>query len=615
MSVRRNRKNALRQRPPRRASILVVVLVVLCVLTLGAYTFSEFMLVEAQATSMYGRGAQTRAAADSGIELVSSLLTQRYQQGAHTYYNNPEWFQGVLLQDAESARGRCRFSVVSAVENDVSGRMLRFGITDESSKININAIPKLIPDHTQARTFLKYLPEMTDEIADAILDWIDTDKTMREMGAEDETYTGLGYMAKNGPLDSLDELLQVRGVTPWMVFGEDANRNGLLDFSENDGELNPPLDNGDGLLNRGWSAYLTVHSRESNFKADGTQKINVNMNSLADLYDQIQPILGNDAAQFVIAYRSAGPVAASSSSGGTGPTASSGGGSSGSSSGGGARGGSSSGGIATASTASAASTLTSQVGTASTAKTALMLSAGTATAGTASSAQTLQSNPAASQPGGAASPAASTSGGTAATRGGIDVSKTGATQIKSLYQLIDSQVSITMVGSNKATTLSSPWTSDSASLRINLPRILDALSIKPDKYILGRININHARREVMMGIPNIPPTAAEAIVNAQAMAPVTGDPNSDRATTGWLLMNGIVDLPTMQAIDPYITAGGDVFHLQSVGYYERGGPSARIEAVIDATQDPPTVLFMRDLTDLGRGFSAQLLTTGSGSAQ
>jgi hypothetical protein len=34
---------------------------------------------------------------------------------------------------------------------------------------------------------------------------------------------------------------------------------------------------------------------------------------------------------------------------------------------------------------------------------------------------------------------------------------------------------------------------------------------------------------------------------------------------------------------------------------------ARVEAVIDATQIPPQVVFMRDLTELGRGFSNSLL--------
>ena len=39
-----------------------------------------------------------------------------------------------------------------------------------------------------------------------------------------------------------------------------------------------------------------------------------------------------------------------------------------------------------------------------------------------------------------------------------------------------------------------------------------------------------------------------------------------------------------------------------------GGPVARIEAVIDATQNPPQPLFYRDLTDLGRGYSLPIVT-------
>ena len=54
--------------------MLVVVLVVVSLLTLGAYTFSEMMMVEAEATGMYARQVQTRAMADSGVELVAALL-------------------------------------------------------------------------------------------------------------------------------------------------------------------------------------------------------------------------------------------------------------------------------------------------------------------------------------------------------------------------------------------------------------------------------------------------------------------------------------------------------------------------------------------------------------
>jgi hypothetical protein len=48
-------------------------------------------------------------------------------------------------------------------------------------------------------------------------------------GAEIETYSALGYACKNGPPDTIEELLLVRGVTPDLLFGADMNRNGVID--------------------------------------------------------------------------------------------------------------------------------------------------------------------------------------------------------------------------------------------------------------------------------------------------------------------------------------------------------------------------------------------------
>src|SRR5262245_41943976 len=61
-------------------SVLLVVLVVIALLALGAYTFSEFMIIEAEATSAYGREVQARAAADSGVEMAASLLSKRFEE-------------------------------------------------------------------------------------------------------------------------------------------------------------------------------------------------------------------------------------------------------------------------------------------------------------------------------------------------------------------------------------------------------------------------------------------------------------------------------------------------------------------------------------------------------
>ncbi|HID21409.1 MAG TPA: hypothetical protein EYP14_03300, partial [Planctomycetaceae bacterium] len=92
-------------------------------------------------------------------------------------------------------------------------------------------------------------------------------------------------------------------MTPELLYGEDANRNGLLDPNEDDGDVSPPDDNADGVLDRGWVAYLTAYSRESNRRADGSEKINLNGSDLAQLYDQIETEFGEDVAKFVVAYR------------------------------------------------------------------------------------------------------------------------------------------------------------------------------------------------------------------------------------------------------------------------------------------------------------------------
>ena len=86
------------------------------------------------------------------------------------------------------------------------------------------------------RDLLMALPGMTYEIADAMLDWIDEDDEIREYGAEVDYYSSLDppYAPKNGPLESVEELLLVRDVTAQLFFGSDANRNGNIEQKESE---------------------------------------------------------------------------------------------------------------------------------------------------------------------------------------------------------------------------------------------------------------------------------------------------------------------------------------------------------------------------------------------
>ena len=51
-----------------------------------------------------------------------------------------------------------------------------------------------------------------------------------------------------------------------------------------------------------------------------------------------------------------------------------------------------------------------------------------------------------------------------------------------------------------------------------------------------------------------------------------------------------------------MTATTSTYRVQSVGSFGKGGPIARIEAVIDTNAGKPRIVYWRDLSELGKGF-------------
>lgn len=528
----------------RGGSTLLVVLVVVVMLSLGAYTFSELMIVEMEATNVYGRSIQSRELALSGIELAAAYVGDRSEIDGWNSYHNPDQFQNINLLPGEVARASGYFSVVAPVISDSQTSAIRFGLMNESGKLNLNILASEEEEvEGDAVERMMYIPNMTEDIAAAILDWIDDDNETRTYGAESDYYETLEspYFAKNGPLESLDELLLVRDITPEMLYGEDTNRNGILDPNENDGDATLPVDNSDGILNPGWFDYFTVHSREINIRPDGSEKINVNMTMLTELYDLIEAELGPDEAKFIVAYRMNGPVEtlADLESGGS---------------------------LAT-------------VG------------------GTMGEAQVLN------ELANGLAKAIFSEEGVTVTRAGLDLSGGAVFNINSLFDLIGSEVETEIDG--QKTTLQSPWLADPAAMTADLPILHDILTTTKSQYIEGRIRIEEARLETLLGVPEMDEDLARAIVNSQ-MTGTNGSPSTEisqaRQTTGWLVIEGLTTIEQMRMLAPYLCSGGDVFRAQSLGYFGQSGPVIRVEAIIDGTFIPPRVTYIRDLSNLGSGY-------------
>jgi type II secretory pathway component PulK len=536
--------------------VLLSVLVVIVLLTLAAYQFSELMMAEYHASVSYAKTLQTKALADSGINYTAAALADPNAFAnliSSNPFDNPGAFQDVAVggdpNNPDLPQGR--FSIVALNYQDdpnFSSNPWRYGVSDESGKINLNALMELDTTGNIAQQMLMTLPNMTEDIANSILDWIDPDDTPRANGAESDYYGSLSppYQAKNGPLDSIEELLLVKGVTAQLLFGNDRNRNGILDPGEDDNS---------GQFDRGWSAYLTVYSREPNVDINGNPRIYVNDADVNNLSNNLTGVVGSDLANFIVAYRMYGPA----STGTTTPTP----------------------------------------GKSSTPDPKNNNNTKTMTA----------SPPTASGPMGTSgkfTPASASDKQAFTTKLNSDKQNAGnrrLTPISSLFSLVNAKVSVTTgTGpSAKTVTIPSPL-SDPGQLPTLLPLVLDELTTVNSPDLPARINVNTASQTVLLSLPGLQQSDVTTIMNSRPDPTTMSAPDPVFQTPAWLMINANISATTMQALERYLTARGQVYRFQAIGYFDANGPASRIEAVVDTNNGRPRIVYYRDLTSLGKGF-------------
>jgi type II secretory pathway component PulK len=545
----------------RRASVLVLTLVVVAMLTLGAAAFFERMFAEHQAERAHGQQLQARQLADSGIEYMKVLLSRDPQQvqDAGGLYANPSLFQGVVVNDDPMAafRGRFTFFAPDLTADGYYGG-IRYGLENESARLNLNTV--LLADSMQegnAKKILMGLPGMTDALADAILDWIDPDDDQRESGAERDYYSSLEppYAPRNGPLGSIEELLLVKGVTPALLFGADLNRNGVIDGNEQNLANIDNVDNSNGVLNRGWAAYLTVDSAEANVRPDGKPKIDLNMDKLDELHKQLLEVLDKDQADFIIAFRQGGaytgkdaakPIASQTLD-------------------------------LTQKGNEKLSTILDLIGV----KTQIAKggSGNGGGDGKGDGKKTPPSNPGTLQTVQSAGPG---------NAGGDD--------------------------KNSRVVIEAAFPNDKSAMSTYLPKLMDNCAVNAAPSIPGRLNINQAPRALLLGVPGFTPEMVDQIISHRDVTMGTQRPEQKYET--WLLTDDVVDLKTMKQLMPLVTGGGSVYRAQVVGgFFVPDGPVHRVEVLVDASKKPAIVRRRWELSDLGRGYTPEILGAEADDAQ
>ena len=250
MKAQANPKNL---RGARRGSVLVIVLWIAFGLVSLALYFANSMNFELRASDNRVSALAADQAIDGAARYLNYLLATNAANGSNGVF--------VILSDIQSKAvpvGDARFWLIGRDTNTPVGPgKMCFGLVDEASKLNLN---------TAISNQLIWLPRMTVDLTQGILDWVNTNGTGVTV-----TYYAMqqpSYQCKCAPFETVDELRLVYGADMDMLVGEDANRNGILDPNETD-------DNQNGMLDPGILEYVTVYSREPNTNSDGTAKINI----------------------------------------------------------------------------------------------------------------------------------------------------------------------------------------------------------------------------------------------------------------------------------------------------------------------------------------------------
>ncbi len=206
-------------RPPRGLALMIV----LWSLTALAIILSEFMY--AQRATLNALRNQRHAAV--GRSLAMAAIRAGIEEVSHPYR------LVTVSTTGEAAFHRQSGEEKEEETNDRSGTIAGVGrylfrIEDEDGRMNVNdasrdQLSRLLGEAGMA------MGTERDTVVDSVLDWIDANDLHRANGAEDEHYRGLAspYLTKNAPLDTVEELLLVRGITPELFAGAPPARPSL----------------------------------------------------------------------------------------------------------------------------------------------------------------------------------------------------------------------------------------------------------------------------------------------------------------------------------------------------------------------------------------------------
>ncbi len=206
-----------RQRPAgRRGSALVMVLLLVVSLSVFVLSFATDAELELRYASVAAKRRQCDALVQSGIAIATMLMEKQTEISpdaeAGSGEDDDRWF--------EAARRLAKGQPLQGLVEDIGDGHVILDIEPEPGRRNVNLLTE--EDWERIIANAGVAEDCWAMLTDSYGDWIDIDENASADGAEsDDYYRKLEqpYSAKNGPLDTVGELLLVRGFTESILRG------------------------------------------------------------------------------------------------------------------------------------------------------------------------------------------------------------------------------------------------------------------------------------------------------------------------------------------------------------------------------------------------------------
>ncbi|MBW2172068.1 MAG: general secretion pathway protein GspK [Deltaproteobacteria bacterium] len=219
-----------------RGMALILTILVISLIVALTLQFNASMRSDLQATANLRDGVKIGYIAKSGFNYALGVLSVDSAEGKVDSLHDI-WADSKAL--SENAAPLFDEGLIEVKILDHSARIQVNGLVDENGEYN--AVQKgLLTRFLNSPLFGLY-SEDVDNIVDAIKDWIDGNSEVTRFGAEGTYYQTLEkpHACKNAPLEFLEELLLVRGITKELFYGTEK-KPGISNYlsTYGDGKIN-----------------------------------------------------------------------------------------------------------------------------------------------------------------------------------------------------------------------------------------------------------------------------------------------------------------------------------------------------------------------------------------